>query len=234
MAWRRCRWVRGRHDPPDGGEPLETLNELDAPFVLFGRPPSQAVNKSRTQAVPYGWVDVDNRQGMRLGVDHLLDCGHRSIAYLGPSPTVDHVSDDRWRGYAEAIQIAGLEPQPVYVSYDEMLPTLRPPLEKLFKTEVTAVAAFSDDLAIEMMRFAMAVGRHIGGEVSNNDLAVVGYDNSEKARLGLTSVRQPVEEISRNLVIALQETIRNYGRPHHVVLPCELVVRDSTVTAVAI
>ncbi len=216
--------------PPDGGEPLATLDDLDAPYVLFGRPPAAVSGRTKRRPHPreYGWVDVDNRHGMRLAVEHLLHQGHRKIAYLGPGPTVDHVSDQRWRGYEEAMHLAGARTDRVEASYDEQLPNLGPRLAKLLESEVTAVAAFSDDLAVELMRFAPSVGRRIGGDASAGEIAVVGYDNSEKARLGLTSVRQPVEQIGRHLVIALQERIRTPERPHQVVLTGDLVVRDSS------
>jgi DNA-binding LacI/PurR family transcriptional regulator len=154
--------------------------------------------------------------------------------YLGPSPSLDSDIQDRWRGYEEAMLLSGLEPRRVDAGYDETLSALRPRLDDLLTSDVTAVAAYNDDLAVAMMRSAVTNGRRIGGDPSNSELAVVGFDNTEKAHIGLTSVRQPIEEISRHLAIALLETIRNRDRPHHVVLSCDLVVRDSTSKAVDI
>lgn len=211
--------------PPDGGEPLSTLDALRAPYVLFGRPPAMS---ARRPPVAYSWVDVDNKQGMRAATEHLLRQGHERVAYLGPEPDVDHVSRERWQGYEEALQLAGQETRRIDASYDETLSTLRPRLEALVDGDVTAVACFSDDLAVELMRFMAAETNAPRTATSARRLAIVGFDNSEKARLGLTSVRQPVEEIARHLVIGLQEKIRRSDLSHNVVLPCDLVVRDSS------
>lgn len=211
--------------PPDGGEPLSTLEALGAPYVLFGRPPALPASRS---SVAYSWVDVDSKQGMRLAVEHLLGLGHKRVTYLGPGPDVDHVSQERWQGYEEALQLAGLEPRRIEASYDETLSTLRPRLADLRDGEATAVACFSDDLAVELMRFLAAEGNASRAATPHPRVAIVGFDNSEKARLGLTSVRQPVEDIARHLVIALEEKIRRKHLSHKVVLPCDLVVRDSS------
>jgi len=165
---------------------------------------------------------------MRTAVDHLVRHHHRNIVYLGPSPSVDHVSNDRWQGYEEAMRLAEAQPRRVDASYDEQLSTLAPRLEDLLDGGITAVAAFSDDLAVEFMRFASMRGIRIGGSMNAGEIAVVGYDDSEKARLGLTSVRQPVEQIGHHLVIALQERIRSRERPYQVILKGDLVVRDSS------
>ncbi len=213
--------------PPDGGEPLSTLDALSAPYVLFGRPPTVTVRPS----VAYSWVDVDNKQGMRSATEHLLRQGHERVAYLGPGPDVDHVSRERWQGYEEALRLAGLEPRRIDASYDETLSTLRPRLTEILDGGATAVACFSDDLAVELMRFLAAEAHASHAAATTRRVAIVGFDNSEKARLGLTSVRQPVEDIARNLVMALEEKTRRSNLSHKVVLPCDLVVRDSSGSA---
>ncbi len=143
---------------------------------------------------------------------------------------MDHVSHERWQGYEEAVHLAGLQPRRIDASYEETLSTLRPRLAGLLVSDVTAVACFSDDLAVELMRFAAAEAHAPHGAAPARRLAIVGFDNSEKARLGLTSVRQSVEDIARHLVLALQEKVRRRDLSHSVVLACDLVVRDSSVS----
>ncbi|MGZ6273761.1 MAG: LacI family DNA-binding transcriptional regulator, partial [Candidatus Limnocylindrales bacterium] len=74
------------------------LVKADVPLVLVGRPP---------RGVSASYVDVDNRQGARSAVEHLVAHGRRVICTIaGPNDMA--VGIDRLTGYREAIAEAGL------------------------------------------------------------------------------------------------------------------------------
>ncbi|WP_158697145.1 substrate-binding domain-containing protein [Streptomyces hokutonensis] len=66
-------------------------------------------------ADPHGHPDAHPRRrprdGAELAVRHLLDLGHRDIAFIGGPPGVD-CRRDRYAGFAAALATAGLEPDP--------------------------------------------------------------------------------------------------------------------------
>ena len=88
-------------------------------------------------------------------------------------------------------------------------------------------AAASDLMAVGAMRALRANGRKVP-----DDVAIVGFDDSHASRLTdpqLTTVRQPMEEIGRSLARLLLTQLRNPGkRPASLIVPTELVIRDSS------
>jgi DNA-binding LacI/PurR family transcriptional regulator len=82
-------------------------------------------------------------------------------------------------------------------------------------------------MAVGAMAVLQAAGRHVP-----NDVAVVGYDDSPIAmttRPALTSVRQPIEEMGREMVNLLSENIERSDRiPRRIVLATQLIKRASS------
>jgi LacI family transcriptional regulator len=90
----------------------------------------------------------------------------------------------------------------------------------------TAVAAVEDSLALGMMAAAADLGMSVG-----RDVAVAGFDDSEAAALvtpGLTSVRQPMDQVARCLIDGLVSILDGGPVPHSRLLMPDLVVREST------
>jgi DNA-binding LacI/PurR family transcriptional regulator len=77
---------------------------------------------------------------------------------------------------------------------------------------------------------ALSALRRLGRRVPD-DVAVVGFDDSPVAQLTdpkLTTIRQPVDVMAARMVRELMTLITTPGqRPTHVVLPTQLIVRDS-------
>ena len=70
------------------------------------------VNLMRTpEGAPGDSVMAGDREGAELAVEHLLGLGHRRIAFIGGPPGVDS-GRDRYVGFAAALAVAGLEPEP--------------------------------------------------------------------------------------------------------------------------
>jgi DNA-binding LacI/PurR family transcriptional regulator len=176
-------------------------------------------------------VNVDNRAGIRLGVEHLLGLGHRRIGFVQGGRTGDGV--ERRDAYLECLRTAGLAPPDSYVQIasntfaeaasaaERLLRLAQPP---------TAILASTDVAAIGSLKAAARCGRHVPEQLS-----VVGFDDiplAEFAMPALTTVHQPIERIAREAVQHLLSLIAEpeqqpRQRRRHSLQP-SLVVREST------
>ncbi|MEO1250554.1 MAG: LacI family DNA-binding transcriptional regulator [Pseudomonadota bacterium] len=204
--------------------------------------PSVAVSAPET--VPMSTIDIDDRSAAREAAAHLVGLGHRRFGVLaldvlgdgydGPL-RIDKMTDlectpsvDRYRGYRDALVAASLE--------DTELKTFevsgnsedhaRKAAVKLLsqKPRPTAILAMSDRLAVGALLAATDLGLDVPG-----DLSVVGFDDIPLAKAvtpALTTVHQPLEE--KGAAAARLVFHPPKGRPRHVVLPTELLVRNST------
>jgi LacI family transcriptional regulator len=174
-------------------------------------------------------VYTDDVAGGRLATEHLLELGHRRIAFIGDFEHNYHgfmSSAMRRTGYEQALAAAGLdvEPQLVRRAAHGREPAVALTRELLALPEPpTAVFAASDTQAIGVLEAADALGVDVPG-----DLSVVGYDDIELARYaGLTTVAQPLEESGSRgaelLLAALED-----AAPVRKKLTVDLVVRSTT------
>jgi LacI family transcriptional regulator len=174
-------------------------------------------------------VGSTNFLGGLAATRHLLDLGHRRIAYLG-GPEAAACNQARMHGYRGAMERAGVPIPEGYVRTGRfhhrdglvegaaLLDLPEPP---------TAVFAGSDETALGVIEAARARALRIP-----EDLSIVGFDDTPVARFAsppLTTVRQPLREIG---AVALRTALRladgEKVDSHHVELATELVVRRST------
>ena len=174
-------------------------------------------------------VGSTNFAGGVAATQHLLSLGHRRIAYVG-GPASAACNQARMHGFRGTMHTAGIPVTEGYVSSEqqtygdgvargtELLDLSDPP---------TAVLAFSDELALGVVEAARVRGFRIPA-----DLSVVGFDDTQMARLSsppLTTVRQPLREMG---ALALRTAVRLAAGARvdfrHVELATELVVRGST------
>jgi DNA-binding LacI/PurR family transcriptional regulator len=174
-------------------------------------------------------VDVDNRQGARKAVEHLLAGGRRMVATIS-GPLDMPVGIDRLAGYRDAtgeafgvsdatLEAAGDFTQESGAKAMSRLLTKRPDLDAVF--------AASDLMAAGALSALTAAGRRVP-----EDVAIVGYDDSPLASSThpqLTSVRQPIEEMGREVARLLVEAVEGTDRvQRRVILATELVKRASS------
>jgi DNA-binding LacI/PurR family transcriptional regulator len=202
------------------GDPLvPRLAAAGIPCVVAGRPPAGA---------EVGFVDADNEGGAHAAVSHLLARGRTRVATVaGPADMVPGAA--RRAGWEKALTEAGRPaPDALVVEADftheggaaatRALLARRPDLDGLFVA--------SDLMALGALDALRAAGRRVP-----DDVAVVGFDDSELARSAdppLTTVRQPIELLGREMARHLLAQIEAGAPPDGVVLRTELVVRDST------
>ena len=146
---------------------------------------------------------------------------------------VAQVERERLRGWLEALTETGREPVVARVPHTDPAQNGREAGELLFAqhSRPTAVLCYSDAVASGVVRAASAAGLDVPRDVS-----IVGFDDSPLAREmrpALTTVRQDVTAKGRAAIKALTDAIDaaragQHKRPRRVLLPTELVVRDST------
>jgi LacI family transcriptional regulator len=181
----------------------------------------------------YSGIAADHRNGVRLGVEHLLQLGHRRIGFIsGPGHSVP--ANDRLRGYLDAIEQA-----------DDRTPMAGPPLiaEAAFDYESgrsagnyllararnerpTAIFASSDQQAIGCMRAAHDLGIPIPAALS-----ILGFDGIPLASMTtprLTTVKQPIQDIAAAAVAVLlnKQTAPDLDNP--ILFGCEILKGETT------
>lgn len=174
-------------------------------------------------------VNVDDRGGARLAAQHVLDLGHRRIGIVtletDPEP-LNYPAHERMLGWRDALDAAGVQPVLVRTPYLPATAAYDAARELLDRPDrPTAVVCFSDAFAFATIRAAESLGLEVPG-----DLSVVGFDDSRPAassRPPLTTVRQDVAGKGRAAVATIAEVMGG-ARPGPVMLPTELVVREST------
>ena len=160
-------------------------------------------------------LHTDDAAGGLLATRHLIELGHERIAFVGdrPDPAFGFVASDlRREGYRRALEEAGIEPHPeleregphgrlvAHRITRELLSLDEPP---------TAIFAASDTQALGVLEAAGFEGFDVPG-----DLSVVGFDDIEVAPyVGLTTVRQPLEESGRRGIECLVGALRDEGEP---------------------
>lgn len=198
---------------------LDTADSLQLPVVLVNR----GYGERRFPSIV-----TDDRESMRLALDHLLALGHRHIAHIaGPrSSSTGRARAEafgdlcRQQGIGDAIVVE----TPAFTraaGNEAALPVLSaaaPP---------TAVVAGNDMLALGVLDAAEHCGLSVPG-----DLSIVGHNDMPLVDLidpPLTTIRVPVEQLSREAARLLIERMRNTEEAvmMRVMMP-SLVVRAST------
>lgn len=174
-------------------------------------------------------IGATNWAGGRAATRHLIELGHRHIAFLG-GPEDAACSRARLHGYHAALADAGIEGESRLVRAGEFTTeTGVAGLASLIQAgdAPTAIFAASDTIALGVLAEA-----HRRGIRVPQDLSVVGFDGTNIGELAvprLTSVAQPLFDMGAT---ALRSVLRlSRGEridANHVELATQLIVRDST------
>ncbi len=173
------------------------------------------------------YVDIDNEQAADAITTHLVGIGRTRIGHItGTRGTV--AGEDRVAGYERAMRRAGLSTQGLVVDGTFDVASGVAGAAQLLQRSVDAIFCANDATASGALEAIRSRGLHVPG-----DVALAGFDDLDfAARLDppLTTVRQGVRqqgtEAARALVQLLDDPTRS---PRRVLLPTELVIRQSTV-----
>jgi len=210
-----------------GSDYLPMLAELNVPMVLVNdQYPGEFVHS----------VMIANRDGTRAAAEHLIELGHRRIAYLGDRN--GYQSDaERLAGYKEALAAAAIAFAPELAVEGDSLPdTAIEEMDALLQLNhpPTAVVCYNDMTALGAMRAIRARGLRVPEDVS-----VTGFDDLFFAAYltpALTTVRQPMRRMGQMAMESLFKLMS--GQPSgqtsdhdsvvQIKVEAELIVRGST------
>lgn len=179
-------------------------------------------------ALPY--VFIDDVAGAKKAVQHLISLGHRKIGFIS-----DYLDDpfgifsrNRYEGYCQAHQAAGLPVRSEYHCQDEHSREngRRMALKLLnLPDPPTAIFTFSDELALGVLEAAQDLNLNIP-----KDLSVIGYDDIELSHFArLTTIRQHLPESGVQGVEILLDAIDHADTSlTQLELSTELVIRQTT------
>ncbi|MGN7356292.1 LacI family DNA-binding transcriptional regulator [Paenibacillus sp. SAF-054] len=211
---------------PAGDHSLKHLEKLRAhniPFVIMDR------------AVPGIESDIvsgDSKQGARNLVDYLIGLGHRRIALVNGSLDVS-TARLRYQGYAEALQLHGIELDDqlvVHKSYRDYKDEDQ--LSRLLELTAppTAIFAANNFLAVGVINALRERGLRVP-----EDMSVVCFDDLDLSSAldpFLTVAAQPAYQFGAMGIQLLVERIQGSAVPdaRKVILPSELIIRSSAKT----
>ncbi|MBX9588046.1 MAG: substrate-binding domain-containing protein [Hyphomonadaceae bacterium] len=204
---------------PIAGDFEAFLKDLPIPIVLIDRdvPP---------------WLDAvmaDHAHGTRVAAQHLLKLGHRRIAII-TGPNELYPARERLRGYKEAFDLEGLQPDPSLVLASSFVAGagFRHTSSMLAHTQrPTAIIAGGMDMLSGVLRAIRARGLRVP-----EDISIVASSDSELAELyrpPIGVVRWDLAEVGRVAAELLLDRIKNRAAPlpRHVLLPTEFTARQS-------
>jgi LacI family transcriptional regulator len=174
-------------------------------------------------------VRLDDRRGGYLATCHLIQNGHRRIAFVGTQKSERGVDRERYEGYLEALKEADIHDEPVALLSPAV--TYAHGVEAGMKLctehpEITAVFATADQFAVGIIDGVRSLGRTVP-----DDLSVVGFDNLEIAatsRPPLTTVTQDVNRKAATAVDLLLQSLQSKeDQPGETILDVELLERES-------
>jgi LacI family transcriptional regulator len=181
-------------------------------------------------ALPPGTIRTDERSGMEQAVRHLLAGGHRDIAYLGAGTRATNVL--RSRAAEQVLRESADLPLRVSSVPEDSWGDPRALADALGPRMPDAVVCYDDKLALALLDGLRSRGFRVP-----DDVAVVGFDDIPFAALSnprLTTVSTPTPLMGRLAAETLLATSDALALPPPVVLPVQLVVRESAPQAAGV
>ena len=180
-------------------------------------------------------IVLDHQHAARSALNHLLELGHRDIAFMKGQPFSSD-SEYRWQAICQVAAELNIELRPeltVQIDIDDPTPQLGYPFAKQLlrrKVPFTALFAYNDISALGAIRAFQESGLRVP-----QDISVVGFDDIQGAAYSnptLTTVRQPLADMGRlaaETLLARIEGTKEYQA--EIPIEPELVVRQSTAAA---
>ncbi len=184
-------------------------------------------------------VAADDFNGTQIAVKHLVEQGHRRIAYL-VSSDIDTISRQRIAGYRVALAEAGIHADESWLRCIARsgINNYRRNGEEVMQQWLengwhalgcTAILAHNDETAIGVIKALREKGISVP-----NDVSVIGFDGTEVSELStpmLTTVKVPLRELGANAVRLLAQQV-NQGvvfEPQKMLMPVQLKEGESVV-----
>jgi LacI family transcriptional regulator len=232
------REIRGEESIP------RFLLERNVDGVIFaGTMPRKIVEYTQKAKIPITFVDyllngvttseviIDNFNGIRQATQHLIERGHKHLAFIGGD--MEHPSlRERCEGFQRTLIEAGLPIEKDLIICNQSLTGPQDGFEATYQLlethkKFTAIVAANDAMAVGALRACRDRKLRIP-----EDVAITGFDNVEAAltaRPTLTTVHVPKEEMGAMAIRHLSNLIKGVsGEGTRIIIPVKLVCREST------
>jgi LacI family transcriptional regulator len=198
--------------------------DLEIPIVYITMQPQEQLTV----------VTVDNYQGGRIAMAHLLEQGYQHIGHIS-GPLDWWEARQRFTAWEDALREAGAEASArCWVEGNWSSASGATAVEQLFEQypELDAIFVANDQMGLSVLQYASEHGLSIPG-----DFGVVGFDNiPESAHFwpALSTIQQDHYVIAKAAVEEIIEIIEsgwqdlNPVDPRSIVLPPKLVIRQSS------
>lgn len=207
---------------------LRNPADMVKPYLQYG-PIVLACEYLDDDAIPA--VTIDNIKAARMALEHLIELGHKRIAFINGT---EHIilCRDRKRGYLQALENKGIPISHELIRQSDftieggfhctkdLMELACPP---------TAIFAANDDMAVGSVKALHKLGLHVP-----KDVAIVGFDNNRLASVvepNLTTVDQPIYRIGQevvNLLLTCLEGGTEMVNPRRITLETKLCIRQSS------
>jgi LacI family transcriptional regulator len=209
--------------------PADKMKQLNVP-VIFATIGSDIPDDFSRNS--YSTVSVDDALESRKMMEYLIGLGHKKIAILTEANDEPSVVKLRLDGYMDALKMHNIKVDKSLIKYvDKRIYTMKNGYEttkELIESgaKFTALYCISDVLAIGALRALADAGIRVPEDVS-----VAGFDGQEFAEYSiprLTTIKQPLRDISEETMRLLFDLIEEKRGHKHLIFPGELVVAEST------
>lgn len=197
--------------------------ESPDPLETVGSPVIYTTALRRGSRLPY--VISDLHGGMRAITEHVVASGRRHILYLTGRAGVP-VLDFREEGFREAAD--GVQYDIIHLadrSYESVRGYVADNIGSVRNYD--AVISINDQMAAAVLNALLRAGIRVPADIS-----VTGFDgvvSSEMAAIPITTVKQDIVRIAREAVRLAVAAINGEETEHEMVIPTNLLVRESTI-----
>jgi signal transduction histidine kinase/AraC-like DNA-binding protein len=175
-------------------------------------------------------IMTDNSTGIMQAMHHLVDHGHRQIAFIaGTEDDLEGDTGERLRAYQSASRLYGLDQNPALVAYGRhVFDGGSLAMQQIIASgaNFSAVLASNDESALGAMEVLERSGRRIP-----EDVAIIGFDNRLEGAghvPALSSIHVPLFEIGYHAVERMLRHIRGNEELTGIIkVDTRLVVRQS-------
>ncbi|MBQ8030397.1 MAG: LacI family DNA-binding transcriptional regulator [Butyrivibrio sp.] len=209
--------------------PADKMKQIGVPFIFttIGSDISEDFNRNA-----YSTVSVDDEKESFKMVSHLIELDHKKIAIMAEGSDTPSVVQLRLKGYLKALKAGGIKVNNNLIRYvDQRIYTMAngyDTAKALIESgeEFTALYCISDVLAIGALRAFADAGLKVPEDVS-----VAGFDGQELSQYcipRLTTIRQPLVDISKETIRLIFDIIDKESGHRHIIFPGELIEGEST------
>jgi LacI family transcriptional regulator len=201
------------------------IRKMGIPLVFVDR---------RPEPLPSGFSSVlnDDHNGTFQAVEHAIKIGYRKMGFIGGNLKVN-IGRDRLRGFTDALQEYGIELRQNWIlpggfGKDDGYQAMRQLAQSASRPEFVFAATYP--IALGIYEATKEMNLRIP-----DDIDIICFGDSDVGRFlspAISVVRQPARELGSRAVQVLLENISTpeITREHHVVLPTQLVIRETCVT----